>query len=71
MNDTCFINKKKNPKNVFRGQESAGIAMSAGDNHTHFSVKKGMGLISNIFNDEAVKKLKGNITIHIIHIIME
>lgn len=45
---------------ISRGQESAGIAMSAGDNHTHFNVKKGMGLISNIFNDDAVKKLKGN-----------
>lgn len=46
--------------NFFRGQESAGIAMSEGDNHTHFNVKKGMGLVSNIFNDEATKKLKGN-----------
>lgn len=44
----------------YRGQESAGIAMSEGDNHTHFNVKKGMGLVSNIFNDEATKKLKGN-----------
>lgn len=34
--------------------------MSEGDNHTHFNVKKGMGLVSNIFNDEATKKLKGN-----------
>jgi len=33
--------------------------MSEGDNHTHFNVKKGMGLVSNIFNDEATKKLKG------------
>lgn len=33
--------------------------MSEGDNHTHFNVKKGMGLISNIFNDDAIKKLKG------------
>lgn len=33
--------------------------MSEGDNHTQFNVKKGMGLVSNIFNDEAVKKLKG------------
>lgn len=43
----------------YRGQESAGIAMSEGDSHTHFNVKKGMGLVSNIFNDEAIKKLKG------------
>lgn len=50
QNNSCF----------HRGQESAGIAMSAGDNHTHFNVKKGMGLISNIFNDDVVKKLKGN-----------
>lgn len=33
--------------------------MSEGDNHTHFNVKKGMGLVSNIFNDEATKNLKG------------
>jgi len=46
-----------------RGQESAGIAMSEGDDHTHFNVKKGMGLVSNIFNDEATKKLKGNLGI--------
>ncbi|XP_050520908.1 amidophosphoribosyltransferase-like isoform X2 [Daktulosphaira vitifoliae] len=46
-----------------RGQESAGIAMSVGDNHTQFNVKKGMGLVSNLFNDDAVKKLKGNLGI--------
>jgi len=34
--------------------------MSEGDNHTHFNVKKGMGLVNGVFNDEAVKKLKGN-----------
>lgn len=33
--------------------------MSEGDNHT-FNVKKGMGLVSNIFNEDAIKKLKGN-----------
>lgn len=47
-------------KNIFSGQESAGIAISTGDNHTHFNVKKGMGMVSNIFNDDAIKKLKGN-----------
>lgn len=35
--------------------------MSAGDNHTHLNLRKGMGLISDVFSDEAVKKLKGNI----------
>jgi amidophosphoribosyltransferase len=39
--------------------------MSEGDNHTHFNVKKGMGLVSNIFNEEAIKKLKGNKKIHL------
>jgi len=57
-----FLNQlSKKLFKCYRGQESAGIAMSEGDNHTHFNVKKGMGLVSNIFNDEATKKLKGNI----------
>lgn len=43
----------------FRGQESAGIVTSEGISTTHFNVKKGMGMISSIFNDDSMKKLKG------------
>ncbi|XP_026728785.1 amidophosphoribosyltransferase-like isoform X2 [Trichoplusia ni] len=46
-----------------RGQESAGIVTSEGKNARHFNSHKGMGLINNIFNDEAMKKLKGNLGI--------
>ncbi|KAI5634991.1 glutamine amidotransferase domain-containing protein [Phthorimaea operculella] len=44
-----------------RGQESAGITTSEGK--AGFNTHKGMGLINNIFNDEAMKKLKGNLGI--------
>jgi glutamine phosphoribosylpyrophosphate amidotransferase len=30
-----------------------------GDERSKFFVHKGMGLINNVFNDEAMKKLKG------------
>lgn len=43
----------------YRGQESAGIVTSVGNDAKHFNVKKGMGLISGIFDDEAMKNLKG------------
>lgn len=46
-----------------RGQESAGIVTSEGRCSKNFSVYKGMGMINNIFNDEAIKKLKGNLGI--------
>ncbi|CAB3259255.1 unnamed protein product [Arctia plantaginis] len=46
-----------------RGQESAGIVTSEGKNARSFNTHKGMGLINNIFNDEAMKKLKGNLGI--------
>ncbi|XP_065333562.1 amidophosphoribosyltransferase-like [Cloeon dipterum] len=46
-----------------RGQESAGIVTTAGDERGRFFVHKGMGLISNVFNDESMKKLKGNLGI--------
>lgn len=47
-----------------RGQESAGIVTSSGEDHAkEFSVHKGMGMINNVFNDEAMKKLKGNLGI--------
>ncbi|KAF6204732.1 hypothetical protein GE061_018893 [Apolygus lucorum] len=46
-----------------RGQESAGIVTSEGTSETHLNVKKGMGMINTIFNDENMKKLKGNLGI--------
>ncbi|KAJ8962035.1 hypothetical protein NQ314_005817 [Rhamnusium bicolor] len=46
-----------------RGQESAGIVTSEGKCSKSFNVVKGMGMISNIFNDEAIRRLKGSIGI--------
>ncbi len=43
-----------------RGQESAGIATSDGDRLT---VRKGMGLVSQIFNEESVKNLLGHVAV--------
>lgn len=46
-----------------RGQESAGIVTSEGKCTKNFSVCKGMGMINNIFNDDAIRKLRGNLGI--------
>lgn len=46
-----------------RGQESAGIVTSEGVCSKSFHVHKGMGMINNIFNDETMRKLKGNLGI--------
>uniref|UniRef100_A0A8D8M1M9 Amidophosphoribosyltransferase n=1 Tax=Cacopsylla melanoneura TaxID=428564 RepID=A0A8D8M1M9_9HEMI len=46
-----------------RGQESAGIVTSEGVDSRRFNIMKGMGLINNIFNDENMKKLTGNLGI--------
>lgn len=46
-----------------RGQESAGIVTSEGTCAKSFNIHKGMGMISNIFTDETMKKLKGNLGI--------
>jgi len=46
-----------------RGQESAGIVTSEGFCSKSFHVHKGMGMINNIFNDEIMRKLKGNLGI--------
>jgi amidophosphoribosyltransferase len=46
-----------------RGQESAGICTSEGDVGKNFHIHKGMGMINNIFTDETIKKLKGNLGI--------
>lgn len=46
-----------------RGQESAGIVTSEGNASRNFHVHKGMGMINNVFTDESIKKLKGNLGI--------
>lgn len=46
-----------------RGQESAGIVTSEGNCSKNFNVYKGMGMINHIFNDDAIRKLKGNLGI--------
>ena len=46
-----------------RGQESAGIATSSGKEGCKYAQKKGMGLVSSIFQDEDLVKLKGNLGI--------
>lgn len=43
-----------------RGQESAGIAVSDG---THMRVHKGMGLASQVFDDEVLSRLPGGISV--------
>jgi len=43
-----------------RGQESCGIASWDGDN---FNVSKGMGLVSDVFNEETLANLKGKISV--------
>lgn len=43
-----------------RGQESAGIATSDGEKLT---LHKGMGLVSQVFNDELINSLKGHIAV--------
>lgn len=46
-----------------RGQESAGIVTSEGMDARMFNMRKGMGMINNIFNDENMKTLTGNLGI--------
>ncbi|XP_059490537.1 amidophosphoribosyltransferase-like [Neocloeon triangulifer] len=46
-----------------RGQESAGIVTTMGDETGKFFVHKGMGMINTVFNDDVMKKLKGNLGI--------
>lgn len=43
-----------------RGEESAGIAVSDENN---FNVYLGMGLVSNVFNQETIEKLEGHIAV--------
>lgn len=46
-----------------RGQESAGIVTSEGNSAKAFRVHKGMGMINSVFNDDSMKKLRGNLGI--------
>jgi len=46
-----------------RGQESAGIVTSLGKCSKNFRVQKGMGMINNMFNDDSIKMLRGNLGI--------
>ncbi|CAC5408921.1 purF [Mytilus coruscus] len=46
-----------------RGQESAGIVTSLGAEDSKFKTKKGMGLVTHIYTEEDIAKLKGNIGI--------
>lgn len=48
---------------MLRGQESAGIVTSEGRESKNFHVVKGMGMVSSIFNDESIRKLKGSVGI--------
>src|SRR6185436_6256342 len=43
-----------------RGQESSGIASADGETIT---LHKGMGLVSQVFNDELIESLKGHIAV--------
>ena len=46
-----------------RGQESAGIVMSAGEDAYKFSRHRDMGLVNTVFPDSVLSKLKGNLGI--------
>lgn len=46
-----------------RGQESAGIVTSDPARPNNFTVHKGMGLVNNVFTDDSIKKLTGNLGI--------
>ena len=48
---------------VYRGQESAGIVTSLGAADSKFKRKKGMGLVTHIYTEDDIAKLKGNIGI--------
>ena len=51
-------------RHVFcRGQESAGIVTSTGSDAYSFFQHKGMGLVSQIFKEDVLPKLKGNLGI--------
>jgi amidophosphoribosyltransferase len=46
-----------------RGQESAGIVMNKSEEETQFSIHKGMGLVTEVFPEHHLRKLRGNIGI--------
>ena len=57
-----FIFEKFYNKKVFRGQESAGI-VTCKWNHEPLSQHRGMGLVSQVFNEAIMMQLKGNLGI--------
>lgn len=59
----CYSSNNNFSVAPLRGQESAGIVTSEGKCARSFNVVKGMGMINNIFNDEAIKRLKGSVGI--------
>lgn len=46
-----------------RGQEAAGIAVVDSTAHSPITVKKGLGLVSEVFNKDALSSMHGNIAI--------
>lgn len=53
----------------YRGQESAGIVTSEGNSAKSFHVHKGMGMISNVFNDDSMKKLRGKLNSELFYLV--
>ena len=58
-----IFNKSGLISSICRGQESAGITTSSGKEGCKYVQKKGMGLVSSIFHDDDLVKLKGNLGI--------
>lgn len=46
-----------------RGQEMAGIATSEGEHSRTFHTHKGLGMISHVFTDDSIRKLRGSLGI--------
>lgn len=46
-----------------RGQEMAGIATSEGPHSRSFHTHKGLGMISHVFTDDSIRKLRGSLGI--------
>lgn len=44
-----------------RGQEAAGIVTCTGPTDREFNAHRGIGLVSNIFNEPIISSLKGNV----------
>ena len=52
-----------NDYSLFRGQEAAGIVTCNGPQESDVNVHRGVGLVSNIFNEPIIQSLKGNVGI--------